>query len=143
MRTNYFFETGGQGFELEMADIVSLHARREWGAKAVRFGTQYQDKFEGTDFFVLGVPIDVTLAFEKKNKTRKLGSMNLDGLTIDFGIRFGNRKANFKTPVLVIGAHTAIGITMNNMWIALDTIKRNIHEILNIGMDKYFLETDA
>jgi len=46
-------------------------------------------------------------------------------------------------PVLVIGAETAIGITKNNMWITLDIIKDNIHEILNTGMDEYFLATEA
>jgi len=89
------------------------------------------------------VPIDFTLAFDKKNKTRRLGSMEFDGVTIDFGIRFGNGKSNFQTPVLVIGAETVLGITKNNMYIALDTIKSNIFTILNQGMDDYFLAAEA
>jgi hypothetical protein len=139
IKIRYFFDSEGHEFESEVLDIVSLFARREWGASAVRFSTEYQDRFEGTDLFVLGIPIDVTLAFDRKNRTRKLGTINLDGITIDFGIRFGNGKANFDTPVLVIGAGSCLGITLNNMWVALETIKSNIHKILNIGMDKYLL----
>ena len=139
----YFFEAGGHEFESGIVDIVSLFAKREWGNKAVRFSTERQDKFEGTDIFVLGVPIDVTLAFDGKNKTSRIASLTLDGVTIDFGVRLGNGKAKFKTPVLVIGAGTADGITKSNMWVTLDTIKSHIRKILNTGMDNYFLATEA
>jgi hypothetical protein len=83
------------------------------------------------------------LAFEKKNKTRKLGALTLNGVTIDFGVRFGNGKADFNLPVLVIGAETAVGITKSNMWVALDTVKSHVREILNKGMDEYFIATEA
>lgn len=139
----YFFETGGHAFESEIVDIVSVFAKRIWGSTAVKFSTEQQDRYEGTDVFVLGVPVDVTLAFDKKNRTRKLGELTLNGVTITFGVRFGNRKATFKTPVLVVGAETAIGISNSNMWIVLDTIKANIQEILDTGMDNYFLATEA
>jgi hypothetical protein len=141
-RGSYFFESGGYEFESEIVDIVSTFARNEWGKNAVKFSTERQDRFEGTDLFVLGIPIDVTLAFEIKNKTRRLGEWSLNGVTVDFGIRFGNGKAHFKTPVLVIGAETAVGITKSNMWATLDTIKSNIHKILNAGMDEYLLATE-
>jgi len=143
IRTNYFFETGGFDFESKVVDVVSTFAKREWGIGAVKFSTVQQDRYEGTDIFVLKVPIDVTLAFEKKNRTRKLGELSLDGVTIDFGVRFGNNKATFKTPVLVIGADSALGITRSNMWIALETIKDNIQKILNTGMDAYFFAIEA
>jgi len=139
----FYFEASGYEFESELVDYFSTYAKREWGNKAVQFSTEQQDRYEGTDLFVLGIPIDVTLAFATKNKTRKLGRMEFDGVTIDFGIRFGNGKANFKTPVLVIGAETAIGITKNNMWVVLDIIKSNISKILDMGMDDYLLATEA
>jgi len=138
----YFFEAGGHEFESFIADIVSIFAKREWGTKAVKFSTEKQDLYEGTDLFVLGVPIDVTLAFAKKEKTNRLETLVIDGVTIDFGLRLGNWKANFKTPVLVIGAETAVGITKSNMWAVLDTFKSNIKEILDTGMDQYFLATE-
>ena len=138
MNERYFFEASGYEFEAEMADFLTLFAKREWGSSAVKFSTARQDRFEGTDIFVLGIPIDITLDFSGKNKTRKLDTLELDGVTIDLGVRFGNGRAKFKTPVLVIGAETACGITNHNMWIALDIIKANISKILDLGMDKYF-----
>lgn len=143
IKDSYFFEAGGHEFESGVVEVVSAFAKREWGVGAVKFSTVQQDKYEGTDLYVLGVPIDITLAFEKKNKTRRLETLELDGVTIDLGIRFGNGKATFQTPVLVIGAETALGITKNNMWITLDIIKSNILRILNLGMDRYFLATEA
>jgi len=139
VQDSYFFEAGGYEFESDVVAVVSAFAKNEWGNNAVKFSTVQQDRFEGTDLYVLGVPIDVTLAFEKKNKTRRLGKLKLDGVTIDLGIRFGNGRANFKTPVLVIGAETALGITKANMWYVLDVIKSNILKILDLGMDKYLL----
>ena len=142
-KNQFFFDVGGYEFESGVVDIVSDFAKSEWGNKSIQFSTVQQDRYEGTDVFVLGVPIDITLAFEKKNKTRKLGALSLNGVTIDFGLRFGNGKAKFQTPVLVIGAETAIGISKSNMWAALDTIKYHVREILNKGMDAYFLATEA
>jgi len=143
MRDNYFFEAGGYEFESGVVDVVHSFATHRWGVGSVKFSTSRQDRFEGTDLFVLGVPIDVTLAFERKSRTRRLGAMSVEGLTIDFGVRFGNRKADFEMPVLVIGAATAIGITKANMRLVLDIIRDNITEILNVGMDEYFHATDA
>jgi len=143
VKDSYFFEAGGHEFESDMVEVLSAFAKREWGNTAVKFSTKQQDIYEGTDLYVLGVPIDITLAFEKKNKTRRLKTLELEGVTIDLGIRFGNGKASFKTPVLVIGAETALGITKSNMWITLDIIKSNILNILNMGMDSYFLAAEA
>jgi hypothetical protein len=143
IKNQYFFEADGHEFESGVVDIVSSFAKREWGIGAVKFSTMQQDRYEGTDVFVLGVPIDITLDFEKKNKTRRLGALTLNGVTIDFGVRIGNGKAIFKMPVLVIGAETAVGITRSNMWVVLDTIKSHVQEILNKGMDEYFLATEA
>jgi hypothetical protein len=142
-RDNYFFESGGYEFESSVAEMVSSFAKREWGSGSVKFSTVQQDRYEGTDLYVLGVPIDITLAFERKNKTRRLDTLVLDGVTIELGIRIGNGKARFNTPVLVIGAETALGINKSNMWITLDVIKSNILKILDLGMDKYFLAPEA
>jgi hypothetical protein len=134
----YFYESTGHEFEGEVISILSAFARAEWGKDAVQFATEKQDKHEGTDLFILKTPIDVTLDFEQKNRMRKLGNIKLDGITIEFGIRFGNSKANFKTPVLVIGATSAVEITKSNMWYTLDVIKSHVRNILDVGMDKYF-----
>jgi len=143
MRTNYFFEAGGYEFESGVVDVMQTFATRQWGTKAVKFSTSRQDRYEGTDLFVLGVPIDVTLDFERKNKTRRLAGLSVDGITIDFGVRFGNFKADFDVPVLVIGTTSHAPITKSNMWLVLDIIRDNINEILNIGMDEYFVAIEA
>ena len=143
MNKRYFFETSGFEFEAEMADYLTLFARREWGDSAVKFSTARQDRFEGTDIFVLGIPIDLTLNFSGKNKTKKLGALELEGVTIDLGVRFGNGKAKFETPVLVIGAETACGINKHNMWVTMEIIKSNISKVLNWGMDRYFQMVDV
>ena len=136
----YSFEASGHEFESDVVEVVSSFAEREWGIGSVKSSTVQQDRYEGTDLYVLGVPIDITLAFEKKSNTRRLGTLLLDGVTIELGVRFGNHRANFKMPVLVIGAETATGITKSNMWLVLEIIKTNVQEILNTGMDQYFLD---
>ena len=141
--TNYFYDAAGHKFESDVVDVVIQVAKKEWGVKSIAFSTVQQDRFEGTDLFVLGVPIDITLAFAKKNRMRKLGYVSFDGVTVEYGIRFGNAKAAFKTPVLVIGAETAIGITKANMYVAMDTIKNKVKDILDTGMDYYFNAVEA
>ena len=143
MSNRYFFTAGGYEFESDIIDIVSTFAKREWGNGAIKFSTERQDRYEGTDLFVLGVPIDFTLDFAGKNSTRKLGALTLDGVTVDFGLRTGNGRFVFKTPVLVIGAETAVGITKANCWVVLDTIKSNIQRILDTGMDQYLDAVEA
>ena len=143
MKTSYFFDASGYEFESGVVDVVQSFATREWGAGAVKFSTARQDRHEGTDLFVLGVPIDVTLAFERKNNTRRLGDLSVEGIIIEFGVRFGNHRVDFNMPVLVIGAVSAVSITKANLWLVLDIIRENITEILNFGMDEYFIATEA
>ena len=138
IRNGYFFESAGHEFEDELIGTISSFSKKTWGPKAVRFSTLDQDRFEGTDLYVLDVPVDVTLHFEGKNRTKALQTQIIDGVTVSWGVRFGNGKATFKTPVLVIGAETAVGISKSNMWIALEIIKANIANILDKGMDLYF-----
>jgi len=121
---SYFFETSGYDFESQMADFITLFARDKWGNSAVKFSTEYQDRYEGTDIFLLGIPVDITLDFANKNKTKRLDTLVLDGVTIDLGARFGNGKADFETPVLVVGADTALGITKHNMCATRSQLKR-------------------
>ena len=138
IRENYYFESSGYEFESEMAEFITSFAKREWGNSAIKFSTENQDRYEGTDMFLLGVPLDITLDFESKNKTKLLDTLVIDGVTIDLGVRFGNGKVDFQIPVLVIGAATALGIAKHNMYIVLDAIKSNILKILDMGMDRYF-----
>jgi len=139
----YYFESSGYEFESEMADFITSFARKEWGDAAVKFSTELQDRHEGADIFLLGIPVDITLNFARKNKTKWLETLVLEGANINLGIRYGNGKVKFENPVLVIGAETALGITMQNMWVTLDIIKSNILRILDLGMDRYFQVVEA
>jgi len=142
MNGRYFFESNSYEFEADMVDVITTFAKREWGVKSVKFSTRKQDLFEGTDLFVVGIPIDVTMNFAQKNNTQKLGEMDVDGISIDFGVRIGNGNVDFKTPVLVLGVESAAGIGRSNLWVVIETVKSNIKEILNKGMDKYLYATE-
>jgi len=138
MFDRYFFERGGHDFESSMVEVIHQYARSAWGKGAITASTMKQDQFEGTDIFVLGVPVDITLAYEQKRQTRKLAQMSFDGITVEFGLRRGNGKSIFKTPVLVIGIEAAAGISYSNMQAVLGTIKHRIGDVINAGMDEYF-----
>ena len=67
-------------------------------------GTE-MDTRKGTDFLFNGIPIDVTYNFfGKDNMTIIEDSYTLPlGVTVKFGIRYGNNRSRFTTPVLVVG----------------------------------------
>jgi len=132
-----FANTGGE-LEESFVDIVCVFAKSEWGNDTVKLCTVRQDRFEGTDLYVLGVPIDITMAYSRKNKMKELSYRVYEGVTIDFGLRIGNGKVTFETPVLVIGIETALGICKHNLGVVMETIKTHISDILNVGMDEYF-----
>lgn len=138
----YFFETTGLEFETEIIDKISLFSLKEWGVGAFKMSTLAEDRFEGADCFVLGIPIDITLAYEQKKRMKRLNcQLIFDGITVEFGVRFGNSQVQFDTPVLVIGVGSSLGVNKGNMWYALDMIKTNLKQILDTGMDAYFEAT--
>jgi hypothetical protein len=64
------------------------------------FATEQEDRKFGTDFFAYGVPMDVTLDFDGKDKLEVLpGRLKLDddGNVVKFGMRFGNAHHDFET----------------------------------------------
>lgn len=142
MRDKYSFESGGNEFEADMVDVISHYAQKEWGNSSITVSTMNQDRYEGTDVFVLGVPVDVTINYQNKRHTRKLTEMLFDGITVEFGLRTGNGRKTFKTPVLVVGVEAAAGITFGNMWAVIDSVKGKIGDILDTGMDEYFAATE-
>src|SRR5699024_10710162 len=67
--------------------------------------TQDQDLYEGTDCFVDGVPIDITLN-QNKRSMKFLDRFILEGLTVNVFLRFGCGRRTFCKPVLVIQFET-------------------------------------
>lgn len=70
-----------------------------------REATEEEDLHQGTDFFVSGVPIDVTLD-ENKNYTKFIKKYMLEGITINVMIRYRNAFSRFDKPVLVFQFET-------------------------------------
>lgn len=70
-----------------------------------KYSTMSEDRYTGADFYMDGVPVDVTLNYKgKKGKMRHLGSYKVDNLfEIRLGVRYHNSKMYLDTPVLVIG----------------------------------------
>lgn len=66
-----------------------------------RKSSQQEDLFEGTDFFVGEVPVDVTIN-SGKNFSKHLDTFVLDGITLNVLKRYGNGSAKFKRPTLVL-----------------------------------------
>ena len=144
MNDRYYFQTSGMDLEAEFQDVAITFARKEWGVGAARVSTLIEDRFAGTDMFVLDVPVDVTVHFDGKNHTTHLANITIDSwLSVSFGIRTGNGRTRFETPVLVIGVDAPGGVCSSNMGIVTDTLKRNIGSLLNRGMDEYFDYADA
>jgi len=140
----YFFEKSSLGieFETDMVEVISSFAKKTWGTSSVKFTTTKQDRYEGTDLFVLGIPVDITTAYKTKKRMKHLKKIVRNGMVFELGLRYGNEYCTFKTPVLVIGVKTEYcEITKANSWCVLGDIKANIEEVLNIGMDKYLWAT--
>lgn len=96
----------GKLFEKMVIDIlVSMSKFQDDPFKAVRNSSPIQDKNEGTDLFYQGIRIDITLNFDGKVCTKKIGeSYERDSFgSVRFGLRSGNGLKFFSEPVLVIG----------------------------------------
>jgi hypothetical protein len=118
---------------------VCRFSKEEWGVGAFRFSTEREDKIEGADMYVLGVPIDFTLCIGKATRMRKIKTtIKIDGYAFEFGVRYGNAYHTYAQPVLVIGVEGGTKITKSNAYVLVDSIKRNCKNILNTAMDCYF-----
>lgn len=133
------FESTGIEFEETIIEKCGTISKETWGASAFKFSTLTQDKMSGTDFFVLGIPVDVTLNLENKRHTKISSDIEIDLAIakVRFGVRFGNGRVKFETPVLVIGFDTMLG-RRDVLTIASSISKSKFVEILNSGMDFYF-----
>ena len=136
------FSTGIE-FEDAVTQIVERYSLKSWGIGAFKFSTLKQDKFEGTDFTVLGVPMDITLNYEAKKRMIPVSrTLTYGNLSVQFGVKTGNVRKRFETPVLVLGFSSLWNVTKDNMWLIIDEIKNNLQEILEVGMDEYFAVTE-
>ena len=137
-------ESTGIEFEETIIEKCGFVSKETWGASAFKFSTVTQDKMKGTDFFVLGVPVDVTLDLDNKRHTKISKDIEIDLLVakVRFGVRFGNGHVKFDTPVLVIGFDTLLDRN-DVLSIASFISNSKFVEILNTGMDYYFETVEA
>ena len=139
----FYFDATGYCFEADIIEEMGKFAVKEWGTKSFRFSTFSEDRYMGVDCYVLGVPVDVTLAYENKRRMKRLVyTLSYDGIEISFGVRYGNGRTVFEQPVLVIGVSNALGVKNSNLRYIIDNVKDNFREILNSGMDLYFETVD-
>jgi len=93
----------GKAFEDGMGYLLKCLYGKEYTR-----ANESQDQKEGTDFFICGIRVDVTMK-PVKNKVKYLDSFVIPGCTIHVQLRYGNRRLDFKEPVLVMYFESFIG----------------------------------
>lgn len=131
----------GTDFEDEVVDII----QNTIGEDCIRLSGSYEDRAEGTDATIYGLPCDITVNFYGKDHMEELPAVvPLDFATVRFGVRTGNSHNGFtpfENPVLVIGID---GFDIKQYkWYILNEFKKRIDEILEIGQDEYWNYIDA
>lgn len=91
VNTIFSMQTGKE-FEDEFLSVI----REKLSCKK---SSEEDDRYQGTDLRIEGIPCDVTFFYSGKNYCQKVGDFK--GWTL--GIRTSNGHCRFKEPVLVIG----------------------------------------
>lgn len=134
------YDTTGSLFEEAVSVAIGSVSLKRWGKGAFVTTDIVKDQHQGTDFTVLGVPMDVTLNVVGKNRTKwSKTTIDLGFGKVNFGIRTGNGKVKFAVPVLILG-FTFADIRKSNASYLVEAFKDQIQEILETGMDIYFEE---
>ena len=126
----------GEEFEDTIVEKIGTFSINTWKGGFKSTINTLLDTHGGTDFILLGVPMDVTLNYASKNYTKKISRIEFGFGGVTFGVRYGNGVVKFDTPVLVLG----FDVVIPNQYLvqAIDEISHNFSEILNAGMDAYF-----
>lgn len=133
------------GRELENNFVLS--ATKHYGVKHVRnmIGT-WEDKTQGTDLIIDGLPIDITSNISNKFMTvkcRRGFMLERYGVEVYYAVRFGNSYkggTKFATPVLVIGVDfPGSGRVFHDL---VGTICYKVGEIVDMGIDLYYETID-
>ncbi len=130
----------GEEFEDTIVEKIGTFSIKTWKGGFKSTVNTLLDTHAGTDFILLGVPMDVTLNYMSKNNTKTISRMEFGFGAVTFGIRYGNGRVKFETPVLVLGFDVVL--PKQYMVQAIDEISHNFNEILENGMDLYFEATE-
>lgn len=144
------FVPKGRLLEKSLTDSLYDYADQSGEAgneKVFRPSTEDEDLYEGTDMFIYGIPVDITSYIEGKDRTHLFDPVVIideqKGYYVQFGVRRGNSKEDFKIPVAVIGLSTYSG--QMSRWEIGDITERfqeNIEEVITTLEDEYFKYCD-
>ncbi|MDO4271404.1 MAG: hypothetical protein Q4C83_00245 [Candidatus Saccharibacteria bacterium] len=137
----------GELFEHTMIRVLKNVYKENPRAVVDYTGTR-RDTHEGTDCTLMGIPLDITLNYEGKDKINNLVdtfelTSRANGCgellaNVKFGIRLGNRHAKFRLPVLVFGVSLMPTI---NFWryeeLIYDALRRDMRSMFDRMQDKY------
>jgi hypothetical protein len=126
----------GEEFEDTIVEKIGSFSIKTWKGGFKSTINTLLDTQAGTDFILLGVPMDVTLDYASKRQTKMISRIEFDFGGVTFGIRYGNGRVKFDTPVLVLG----FDVVLPKQYLvqAVDEISHNFSDILETGMDLYF-----
>lgn len=130
----------GEEFEDTIVEKIGIFSIKTWKGGFKSTVHTLLDSHAGTDFILLGVPMDVTLSYDLSTYTKTITRIEYEFGGITFGIRYGNGVVKFETPVLVLGFD--IVIPKQYLARAVDEISHEFHEILETGMDLYLEATE-
>lgn len=139
MLENFYFENSGISFESEVTEVIGTICEQSWGKTSFRYSSTKEDRYKGTDFWVLGVPVDVTLDIDRSSHTTLCkNEVEFDLGSFVFGVRTGNNYGTFEQPVLVIGVKSNLYISIKNYIDVVGFMKPKLKEVLEMGMDEYW-----
>lgn len=138
-----FGDSLGIEFEEIISEKIGSFSAKTWGNGSFTLSSMNADQYKGTDFTLLGIPVDVTLNFDGKKHMRHISTtLDTNICKVNFGIRYGNGRVQFDNPVLVIGFNFA-SITKNNVNCLVDICSSSLQNILETGMDLYLDAVEA
>ncbi|MCL1839652.1 hypothetical protein FWF89_01460 [Candidatus Saccharibacteria bacterium] len=135
--------SAGHELETQLIDVFGIHFTKKGkvlSTSEFRFATSQEDRELGTDAFIYGLPCDFTCNFAGKNHMIDLHiNVDLPGIgLVRFGVRTGNGRVKFETPVLVIGIETEGYFSKSFIPNIIDSISHKIDDIINVGQEAYW-----
>ncbi len=137
----------GNILERELCNTFGRYFEKKSGAiktSEFRWSTKEEDTKQGTDAFIYGLPVDFTCNFKNKDSMHDLKvGIRIPGVcNIHFGVRTGNWRFNFETPVLVIGFDTGKRLKQREVKTIVGTISCWINDIIETGSSAYWQYCD-
>lgn len=131
----YSWDSIGNDLETELTERMAANQVDMWGHNTIKVSTYTQDRDEGTDVFVCGIPVDITLNTAKNHTFWFKNTIDLDYMSIMFGLRRRNGRSKFLLPVLVMCI--VASVSRDNYMDVVNMLIPELKAALDIGMDLY------